>query len=147
MPGVELRRSYVFDGDLECKDAGLIATSAAAQVGGSNKIIDVGVAAMLAVLVVDISAIEIASNDERYDIIVQGSSSSSFASTIVELGSMEFGAKEVLDGDQDSTPGRFEIPFINVQDDVVWQYIRVFTKIAGAIATGINYKAFIGVPS
>lgn len=147
MSGVELRRSYVFDGDLEAKDAGLIAASAAAQVSGANKIIDVGDAAMLGVLVVDISAIEIASNDERYDIIIQGSSSSTFASVIAELGSMEFGAKEVLDGDQDSTTGRYEIPFFNVQDDVVWQFLRVFTKIAGTIATGINYKAFIGVPS
>ncbi len=147
MAGVELRRSYVFDGDLELKDAGLIAADAAWQVSGANKIVDVGAAAMLAVCVIDVSAIEIASNDELYKLVIQGSSSSTFADTFVDLAILELGALEVLRGDQDSSTGRYELPFLNGQDDVVWQYIRGYTDVAGTIATGINFKAFIGVPS
>lgn len=147
MAGVEYRRSYVFDGDLELKDAGLIAADAAWQVSGANRIIDVGPAVFFGVGVIDVSAIEIASNDELYELIIQGSTSPTFASVIVDLAVLPLGALEVLVGDQDSVVGRYELPFFNVQHDTVYQYIRGYTDVSGTIATGINFKAFVGVPS
>lgn len=147
MAGVEYRRSYVFDGDLELKDAGLIAADAAWQVGGSNKIINVGSAVFFGVAVIDVSAIEIASNDELYELIIQGSTSSTFASVITDLAVLPLGAKEVLVGDQDSVVGRFELPFFNVQHDTVYPFIRGRTDVTGSISTGINFKVFVGVPS
>jgi hypothetical protein len=32
--------------------------------------------------------------------------------------------------------------FTNEQADVTYRYIRLYTKVAGTIATGINYTAF-----
>lgn len=136
-------RSYTFDAELEMKDAGLVAADAAATVGGSAKTLNVGDAVFKGVLVVDVTAIEIASNDELYRIIVQGSTTSNFAATEV-LGHAALGATEVRPGGAaDSTTGRFEVPFTNQQNGVTYPYIRVYTDVSGTIATGINYSAFI----
>jgi len=146
MADVKNRRSYTFDALLQLKDAGLVAASAAAQVGGSNKIINLGGAEpFMGVAVIDVSAIEIASNDEHYQIVVQGSNSATFASGVENLAVLDLGATEVRPGSgQDSVVGRYELPFINVQADVAYQYLRAYTFVDGTIATGINYSAFIG---
>lgn len=136
------RHSAIQDALMEFKDAGLIAASAAAQVDGGNKIVNVGVAYFKAKMLVDVTAIEIASNDEHYRILVQGSTSASFASGIETLGALDLGATEVRDGGaQDSTTGRYEIPFNNTQNGVCYPYLRVYTFVGGSIATGINYIA------
>ena len=139
-------RSYTFDAAFEMKDAGLVAADAAAQVDGSNKIIDLGSTANFSgVLVVDVSAIEIASNDELYRIIVQGSNSASFASGNENLAELTLGAVEVRPGGAiDSVVGRYEIPFVNGQGGTNYRYLRVYTDVSGTIATGINYTAFVG---
>jgi hypothetical protein len=54
------------------KDAGLVASSAAGQVDSSDKIVDLGAGLVEGHLVVDVTAIEIADNDEYYDIQLQG---------------------------------------------------------------------------
>lgn len=138
-------RTFSFDAELQMKDAGLVASSAAATVDGDAKILDVGDARLDAVLIVDVSAIEIASDNEEYDIILQGSSSATFASDIQNLAQMNLGATEVRQGGAiDSVAGRYEMPFTNEQADVRYQYLRLYTVVAGTVATGINYKAFIG---
>jgi hypothetical protein len=140
-------RSYTYDSSMLMKDAGLIAASAAAQVSSADKILDLGGAdPFLGVLVIDVTALEVASNDELFGIIVQGSASSSFAGTAaktlaeIRLGSA--GGKAA--GESVDAVGRFELPFLNVQNGTVYRYIRVYTLVAGTIATGINYSAFIG---
>lgn len=138
------RRSYTLDAELIMKDAGLVAADAAATVSGSAKTLNVGEAAFKGVLVVDVTAIEIASNDELYRIIVQGSTTSNFAATEI-LAHLALGATEVRPGGAiDSATGRYELFFTNYQDDVTYPYIRVYTDVSGTIATGINYSAFIG---
>ena len=139
------RRSYTFDAALQLKDAGLVASSAAAQVSASNQILDVGANPFSGVAVIDVSAIEIASDNEEYDILIQGSNSASFASGIENLAQLNLGATEVRQGGaQDSVTGRYEVPFINVQADTVYRYIRAYTVVAGSIATGINWRGFVG---
>lgn len=139
------RRNYTFDANLEMKDAGLVAADAAATVDSAAKILAVGDGTFKGVLVVDVSAIEIASNDELYRIIVQGSTSATFADTVENLAELTLGATEVRPGGAiDSTTGRYELFFTNQQDGVTYPYVRVYTDVGGAIATGINYKAFIG---
>lgn len=137
-------RVYNFDAEALLKDAGLIAASAAAQVDSAAKIYDAGAARMEGTIVIDVTAIEIASNDEEYDIILQGSNSASFASGIENLAQLNLGATEVRQGGaQDSTTGRYEMFFTNEQDDTTYRYLRLYTVVAGAIATGINYTAFM----
>lgn len=137
------QRNYNFDAELEFKDAGLIAATDDAQVDGSDKIVDVGAARFEGIMVVDVSEIEIDSNNEEYDIIVQGSNSSTFASGIENLAQLNLGATEVRQGGaQDSAVGRYELPFCNEQNDTVYRYLRIKIVVAGTVSTGINFTAF-----
>lgn len=135
----------MYDENLELKDAGLVAADAAGTVDGSAKILDLGAAAMArGDVILDVSAIEIADNDEAYRISLQGSSKSDFADTFEELASIELGAKEVLTGDQDSTTGRYVLPFRNERNGTSYRYLRLYTEVVGTVGTGINYSAWIG---
>lgn len=141
--------TYTFDEDLELKDAGLVAASGAAEVDSVVKVINVGTGRFEGVLVVDVSAIEIASNDERYEIYVEGALEVAMDTTLVPLASIQLGALEVLGAGSshflvDSTTGRYEVPFSNVRGETFCPYLRVYTVVAGTIATGINFTAFIG---
>ena len=138
------RRSYAYDSELQLKDAGLVAADAAAQVSSADKILSVGAAFFKAVAVIDVTAIEIASNDERYGIWIQGSTSATFASDVQNLAGIWLGATEVNPGGAiDSAVGRYEVFFTNEQDGITYPYIRAYTDVAGTIATGINYTAFV----
>ena len=140
------RRSYTFDADLQLKDAGLVAASAAAQVDSADQILDVGTSVFDGVAVIDVTAIEIASNDEHYRIAIQGSNSATFASGIETLAELDMGATEVRDGGaQDSTVGRYELRFRNWQNDATYRYVRAYTFVGGTVATGVNYSAFVSI--
>ena len=126
------------------KDAGLVAADAAGQVDGEDVIVNLGAGLVTGNLVVDVTAIEIASNDEKYAIKLQGSSESDFADTIEDLAIIELGAAEVLGGDLDSDTGRYIVPFRTERNGVIYPYARLYTDVSGAIATGINFSAYLG---
>jgi hypothetical protein len=126
------------------KDAGLVAADAAGTVGGDAKIINLGAGLVEGNMIVDVTAIEIASNDERYFISLQGSASATFASGIVDLAAVELGALEVIGGDQDSTIGRYKVPFRTEKNGTIYPYVRLYTDVSGTIATGINFSAYLG---
>lgn len=143
------RPTYTFDAELQLKDAGLVAADAAATVASVAKILDVGTGNVRGDVVVDVSAVEIATGDERYTVLVQGSNSSSFASGIAILAAMPIGDGSTIATafgssgvDVDDTTGRFVIPFRNERNGTNYRYIRLWTDVAGTIATGINYIAF-----
>ena len=129
------------DGTYLLKDAGLVAADAAGTVSAAAKIADLGAGKVEGHLIIDVTAIEIDDNDEVYKISLQGSSSSTFASTIEDLVIIELGANEVLGGDQDSAIGRYKVPFTNERNGTVYQYVRVYCDVTGTITTGINYTA------
>lgn len=133
----------MYDTKLELKDAGLVAADVEGKVGGVAQILDVGDAECKGHLIIDVTVIEIASNDELYKISLQGSSKSDFADTYEDLVILELGANEVLAGDQDSTIGRYKIPFTNERNGTVYRYLRSYTDVNGTIATGINYSAYL----
>ena len=126
------------------KDAGLVAASAAGQVDSSDVIIDVGAGLVEGKMIVDVSAIEIASDDEEYEIELQGSSLSGFGATYTVLASMKLGANEVLDSDLDSTIGRYQVPFRSEKNGTNYRYLREYCACGGSIATGINFAAYLG---
>lgn len=133
----------MYDSTLVMKDSGQVAASAAGTVSSAAKIANVGEGRVDARLVLDVTAIEIASNDELYSVAIQGSTSSTFASGIEELAVINLGAAEVIGGDIDSTVGRYEVFFSNEKAGVIYPYLRVYTTVDGTIATGINYNARI----
>ncbi len=132
---------YTHDTLLELKDAGLVAASAAAQVGGSNKILDLGGAAeFFGEALIDVTAIETDSSNEVFTILIQGSNSSSFASGVETLAATRVGhATGLAAGETTSTTGRIRLPVRNERNGTVYRYIRAYTIVAGTVATGVNY--------
>lgn len=120
-----------------------LAASDVVQKDAADRILTIGKGRADFAWVVDITAIEIASNDELYTFLLQGSNSSTFASGIVNLAMMQFGATEVLlGGAGDSVVGRY----INgVSNDMLadYKYVRLNVIIAGAVATGITFSSWL----
>lgn len=136
-------RVFSYDNDTLLSDAGAITASAAALVSSVAKILDVGAARLDGVVVVDVSAIDISSTDERYQLIIQGSNSSSFASGIENLATLDLGATASRGGGaQNSTVGRYEIHVTNEQNDTVYRYMRLYRLLSGTTPS-INSTAFL----
>ena len=140
-------KRFTFDAELELKDAGLVAASAAAQVDSAAKVLDLGAGLVEGDIVIDVTALEIASNDETYDIVAQLSPDATFgtAGNIVDRADLHLGAKETkrTDSDADDVAGRYTLPVNNEFAGTVYRYMRLYTVVAGTIATGINYSAFL----
>lgn len=150
------QKDFTYDANLLLKDAYLVAASAAAQVASANKIIDLGSGTAGAPtfpatggrfdgrVIVDTTAVESDTGDELYTIIIQGSNSSTFANTIVDLGALLLGhTATTLESAVTPAVGRHELHFTNEKNGTLYRYLRLYTKVAGTIATGINYTALI----
>lgn len=120
------------------KAAGLVAATA----NGSAK--DIGTGLVDGQVVLDVTEVEVATGDESYQIIVQGSNASDFSSGVVNLARIHLGDSTVTGESADSVVGRYMLPFRNARDGLAnYRYIRVRTVVAGTIATGINYTAYL----
>lgn len=137
------RPSFTFDALLQLKDTGLVAASAAATVSSVAKIVTVGAGRFDARAIFDITAIEVDTGNELYSLEIQGSTSSTFATVGAVLAELQVGDSSVTVEAVDSATGRYELPFQNVQNNVYYPYIRLYIRVAGTIATGINLTAFI----
>lgn len=128
---------FTYDDSLNLKDAGLVATSAA-----ESTIVDLGAGFVEGAVVVDVTALEVASTDEVYTICLEGSNVAAMSSGSVTLMMFEMG-NAAAPADADTATGRFYLPFTNEQNGTVYRYVRIYTRVAGSVATGINYSAFI----
>lgn len=139
----------LFDVNLQLKDSGSAVTAdALATVGGSTATLDVGSGAFLdAVLVVDVSAMDVASTDESYKLRLIGSNSSSFASGIAVLATLELGVATSMNGsagaaDANKTTGRWVLPFYNQAGTTIYRYLRLALDVGGTTPS-ITYTAFV----
>jgi len=132
----------MYDAALELKDAGAVTSSGYGTVDEEAAVVNVGEGMVKGRLIIEVSEVEIADNDELYVIHLMGGDDESFTNT-VSLGSIELGANEVLEGNVDSQTGRYEVPFTNEQNGTIYPYLRVRHVISGTVATGINYKAYM----
>jgi len=91
----------------------------------------------------DVTAIEIASGDEIYTLILEGSTSATFASGIEELGAITVGDGTTIPGnsDVDSTTGRYVMSGSNERNGRTYQYVRMRYEVAGTVATGITLES------
>ena len=138
------RKNKTFDINLLLKDAGLVASSAAATVSSSAKVLDLGTGEVAGDIIIDASAVEVATGDEIYTICAEVSSSSTFASDIYRVAQLAIGDTVPLGGDVDMVEGRYVLPFINtIGNGVTKRYLRLYTVVAGTVATGVNYTAFL----
>lgn len=119
------------------KEAGLVATSAAGSV-----ILDLGDGFMEADLVIDVTALEVADGNEIYTISLEGSSVAAMTSGSVELAKITMG-NNPAPADADTDIGRHVVGVRNELNGTIYRYVRLYTTVAGTVATGINYSAFL----
>src|SRR5688572_17352285 len=135
-------RGFTFDKDLLLKDAGAVAASAGAQVGGAAKIQDLGSGRVEGVVVADVTAIDTVTGDEKYEVELQFSSSPTFASDIVVGPVLKLGGAAQTGSSAASGAGRREMWFTNEVVGVRYRYARLFHRISGTTPS-IDYTAFI----
>ena len=124
----------MFDTKLILKTSGLVAASA----NGTG--LEVGAGRIAARMVVDVTAIEIASDTEVYRLYLVGGDDESFTNN-TPLAMLELGAAGGIEGNVDSEVGRYEIQVTNEKGGVIYPYVRLRTVVAGDVATGINFAA------
>jgi len=132
-----LYSQFTYDNDLEIKAAGLLDAST------DGSILDIGEGMVDGFLVVDVSAVEIATGNEIYTLSLEGSSVAAMTSASVCLGQKVFGNLVVPMDAALSAAGRYAIPFRNEEGGSTFRYVRYSLLVAGTIATGINFSAFI----
>lgn len=147
MPG---DTQYTLDTLLQLKDAGAITADAAAQVGGAAKVIDLGSNALVnGVVMIDVSALDLVTGDEGYMVQLQGSSSSTFASDVNNLATLNLGGATSIFASAASASTlaaatRFIVPFRNEKGGVRYRYLRAYTDVNGTTPS-INYVAHLAV--
>jgi hypothetical protein len=135
-------------------DAALLLKAAAAVAATANGslILDVGTGMVKGDVIIDVTGLEIDSNDESYEIIIQGSSDATFgtAANIASLCSVTIGDKVatrlaygVFQVGTDDTTGRYTLPFRNERNGTTYRYLRIKTVVVGTITTGITYSAWL----
>jgi hypothetical protein len=136
------QNARTFDVALQLKDAGVVNATGAAQVGGATKVLHVGAGRYDAAAVIDVSAIDVTSGDESYQIEIQGSTAEDFSAGVVNLAILKLGDSTVTGESADSIPGRFELPFTNDHEGTLYPYLRAHHTIAGTTPS-INYTAWL----
>ena len=132
-----LYSQFTYDNALALKAAGLVDASA------DGTILDLGPGLFDGFLVVDLSACEVASGDEIYTISVEGSTVAAMTSTSVCLAKKVLGNLVVPMDAALSAAGRYVVPFRNEEGGTLYRYVRLSTLVAGQVASGINFSAFL----
>lgn len=145
-------RSYTFDKDLELDDGAVARTaSAAGLVGGAARQIDLGAGVAVGdneplfrgVAVVEVAAAAVDGGDETYQFIIEGGTVSGFGSgKTAVLAEHTIGDESVHAGTEETTVGRYEIPFFNWENTQVFRYIRIRCVHVGA-TTSVDYSAYV----
>lgn len=128
---------FTYDNALSLKAAGLVASTTT-----ESTIVDLGEGLVDGFLVLDVSAVEVATGDEKYTIHLEGSNVSGMGSGSVSLAAT-FHGNLTAPMDAATGTGRFVVPFRNEQNGTTYRYVRLYTLVAGTIATGINFSAFM----
>lgn len=137
------QKGFTVDAALRLKDAGAVTASGNAQVGGSDRILDLGAGRMDFRAILDVAAIDTTSADESYRIRLQLSNSATFASGIVTAATAELGVASATGSSAATAAGtRVELAGCNEFNGVVYRYARLTHVIAGTTPS-INYQGWL----
>ena len=133
----------VYDNSLLLKAAALVGSTA-----DGTLILDLGNGLIDADLILDVTAIETDTGDESYAVILEGSPDATFgtATNIAVLSRIVIGhhsATAMAPQGFDSTVGRYCVCVRNELNGTTYRYARIRTVVAGTVATGINYMAWL----
>lgn len=155
-------RTYSFDANLVFSDNAAAYTAAGfAQVNGADGVINFGgnqgvtplqQARIDAMCVIDVTALDGVTTDEAYRLIIVGSNVAAFtAGTIQVLAEMELagGVLSVLGPGgagvtKTATAGRYELPFCTEQNNVKYQYAKLYIVPTGTTPS-ISFSAYVAV--
>ena len=138
--GLGLRRTQqTIDTQTQLQDSAAISTSQTGEIATVAQILDLGgggqnnAPLVYFDVVLDVSAIDATTGDELYEIILEGSTSSSFASGIEEVGRLHLGGATGLNGGQDvvSAAGRYVIACCNERNGNTYRYLRINFVLSG----------------
>lgn len=130
--------NFTYDDAMELEAS---AAHTTAQTDVSTTILDLGAGFFKGNLVIDVSALDVASTDEYYTISLEGSNVAAMSSGSVELALIRLG-NNIAPNDADTTTGRFVVPFRNEQNGTLYRYVRLSTKVEGTTPS-ITFSAFI----
>lgn len=136
------QKAFTFDAATQLKDTGAVTASGNATVASVAKILDLGTARVDARCIFDVSAIKTTATDESYILQVQGSNSSTFASSVVTLASKQLGAAAATGNTAATGVGRFELAICNEDNGTTYRYLRHRYVIAGTSPT-ITHIAYV----
>lgn len=131
---------YPYDASMLLHDgAAAVTATGNGLVGGSARIFDTEsttspVGRFPLAVVINVSALDLASANETYDLIVQGSNAADFGSGVQELGSIAI-----------SAAGRYTLVVDNEQGVTVYRYIR-FRYVLGGTTPSLTAVVF-GAPA
>ena len=128
---------YTFDADLELTDSDTLAAST------DYDIIDLGAGLVDGLIVFDVDSVEVASGNEIYTLSLEGSNVAAMSSGSVCLAKKVFGNLVVPMDDALSAAGRYVLPFRNEEGGTIFRYVRLSALVAGTIATGMVFSAFL----
>ncbi|MGB0963448.1 MAG: hypothetical protein ACPGVY_12190 [Mycobacterium sp.] len=150
-------RGYTIDTALQLEDGAAAITATEVNSGGE---LDLGAyegtgategSRFYGVLVLNVTALDAASNDELYTIELQGTNTTGFgtATDNVVLASIQLGAHEATgavpgDTGTDTPTGVYEVPFCNVHAGSQYRYVRLKVTVAGT-SPSVTYQAHIGI--
>lgn len=152
-------KSFTLDAQTLLKDAGAVTSSGVGQVGGSDRVLDLGnltsgpaveqAAYTEGYFVVDVSTLDRGTGDEAYDILLQLSDNASGNGTgfdssdnVRTLCSLRLGEElgSDADPDADGASGRVYVKVSNERLGTLFRFMRVAHVIAGTTPS-INYQA------
>ena len=127
-----------------CEGMNLTASDVVAQ-SGTDVVLRIGAGWQDMVLVLDVTALDIVSNDESYTFLLQGSNGSNMAAPLENLAQVTLGATEVRPGGaRDSVVGQYIIPCSTIMQ-AEYKYVRLNVIIAGTTPT-ITFDAWLTKP-
>ena len=129
----------MFDTDFILKDAGRVTSSGYGEVDSEAQVVNLGEGLVRGNVVIDVSQIALADNDELYQIHLLGGDDGSFTKEVA-LATLELGTKEQIEDSLDSKLGRHILPFQNEKNGIIYPYARIRHVIAGS-TPAINYQA------
>ena len=136
------QRAATYDHALLLRDAGAVTASAAAQVSAAAKVLDLGAGRVAGVVMLDISAMDVTSGDEKYELEAQYSNDATFATGVVVGQVAKLGDSTTTGSSADSTTGRYELPVVNEINGTRYRYMRLFQRIAGTTPS-INFVGYL----
>lgn len=160
---VRSQNTFTLDEATRLKDAGAVTTTAAAQVGGSDRVLDFGnlssgpaveqVAYTRGWLVIDVASIDRTTADEFYDLVYQLSDNASGDGTgfaagdaVVPKAVIHLGEELGPDADADAgtATGRIAVLVDNERLGTVFRFARM-AHVVGGTTPIINYQAFLSL--